>query len=150
MNYEKLKSLREKSNFTMQDIANKLNIAKSTYSLWEEGIERIPLQRLIELSDFYNFSIDYIIDNNIEIQYQNFKKGINKKKFAENLKQLRKELKYTQEKFANILNLTRSTIINYEKGNTLPLLDHIIFISKKYNISADYLLGKINEPKYLK
>ncbi len=50
---------------------------------------------------------------------------------------------------ASILNLGRTTIINYEQGKTLPLIDHLLFISKKYKISIDYILGKIDEPKYL-
>ena len=150
MNIEKLRDLRENLELTMQDFSQKMNIAKSSYSLWEEGIERIPLERLIDIVDFYNVSIDYLVDNTTIHQYHNSQKNFNKKKLKENLKQIRKELKYTQQEFANKLNLNRTTIINYEKGLTIPLLDHLLYISKNFNISIDYILGKVDFPKYLK
>ena len=150
MNIEKLRDLRENLELTMQDFSQKMNIAKSSYSLWEKGIERIPLERLIDIVDFYNVSIDYLVDNTTIHQYHNSQKNFNKKKLKENLKQIRKELKYTQQEFANKLNLNRTTIINYEKGLTIPLLDHLLYISKNFNISIDYILGKIDFPKYLK
>ena len=40
MNIEKLRDLRENLELTMQDFSQKMNIAKSSYSLWEEGIDR--------------------------------------------------------------------------------------------------------------
>ena len=150
MNIEKLKDLRENQELTMQDLANQLNIAKSSYSLWEEGIERIPLERLISICDFFNVSLDYLLDNTNTPKYQNSQKGLDKNILKNNLKILRKDLKYTQDAFAKLLNLNRTTIINYEKGLTIPLLDHLLFISKNFNISLDYLLGKTKEPKYLK
>ena len=150
MNIEKLKDLRENQELTMQDLANQLNIAKSSYSLWEEGIERIPLERLISICDFFNVSLDYLMDNTNTPKYQNSQKGLDKNILKNNLKLLRKDLKYTQDAFAKLLNLNRTTIINYEKGLTIPLLDHLLFISKNFNISLDYLLGKTKEPKYLK
>ena len=105
---------------------------------------------MIDIVDFYNVSIDYLVDNTTIHQYHNSQKNFNKKKLKENLKQIRKELKYTQQEFANKLNLNRTTIINYEKGLTIPLLDHLLYISKNFNISIDYILGKVDFPKYLK
>ena len=142
MNIEKLKNLREDFSLTMQDLAQKIDVAKSSYSLWEEGIERIPLKRLIDICDFFNIAVDYLIDNTKEKSYSNMKKEYNKELFIKRLKEIRKE--------KNITQIGRTTIINYEKGYTIPDIDFIIFISKNYNISADYLLGKIDSPKYLK
>ncbi len=150
MNIEKLKNLREDFSLTMQDLAQKIDVAKSSYSLWEEGIERIPLKRLIDICDFFNIAVDYLIDNTKEKSYSNMKKEYNKELFIKRLKEIRKEKNITQIKLASKFNIGRTTIINYEKGYTIPDIDFIIFISKNYNISADYLLGKIDSPKYLK
>lgn len=150
MNTEKLKYYREKNEYTMQELANIIGVTKSSYSLWEENIEQIPLERLICICDLFNISIDYIINNTSTTHYEKTTKGLDKTILANNIKNLRKELKYSQQKFASILNVGRTTIINYEQGNTTPQLHHIIFLSQKYNISADYLLGKTDTPKYLK
>ena len=61
----------------------------------------------------------------------------------------RKENKVTQVKLATILNTVQPVIANYEKGKFLIATPFLYTICKKYNISADYLLGKINEPQEL-
>ena len=66
------------------------------------------------------------------------------------LKEFRKENGITQEKLADLLNVVKGTIGNYETARSIIATPFIYTISKKYNISADYLLGKTEEPKYLK
>ena len=68
----------------------------------------------------------------------------------ERLKELRKENKITQEKLADILNTNKSVICGYEKGRYIIATPFLYTIYKKYHISADYLLGKIDNPKYFK
>ena len=132
----------------MQDVASAINVAKSSYSLWEEGIERIPLNRLIDICDYFNVSVDYLLDLTNQKNYSNNHKSYIKNVLAKNLKSIRKEQKITQEKLAKRLSLTRTTIINYEKGITTPLLDYILYFCRTYNISADYLLGRIDKKPF--
>ena len=42
-----------------------------------------------------------------------------------------------------------STISKIENGHNIIATPFLYQICKKYNISADYLLGKIDSPKYL-
>ncbi|MCI9281068.1 MAG: helix-turn-helix transcriptional regulator [Bacilli bacterium] len=55
-----------------------------------------------------------------------------------------------QEKLANEINTNKSVICSYEKGKRIIPTPFLYEICKKYNISADYLLGKIDSPKFLK
>ena len=50
--------------------------------------------------------------------------------FNENLKLLRTKNKLTQAELGKILNLSRSTISNYEAGKMQPSIETIIEISK--------------------
>ena len=61
------------------------------------------------------------------------------------MKSFRKEYKLTQEKLAEELNMARSAIANYERGRTIIATPFLYTIASKYHISADYLLGKIDE-----
>ena len=63
---------------------------------------------------------------------------------------IRNKNKLTQSKLAEILNTNQSVIANYERGRTPVATPFLYTICKKYNISADYLLGKTDSPKYLK
>lgn len=53
---------------------------------------------------------------------------------------LRKQEKMTQEKFAEIIGVTRQTISNWELNTTRPDLNQIEKISKLFHISIDELL----------
>ena len=59
---ERIKTLREDHDKTQSDIADLLNIGQRTYSDYETGTTRIPPDVLIELSRFYNTSVDYLLD----------------------------------------------------------------------------------------
>jgi len=48
------------SYFNQTKIANLLNVCQKTYSDYELGKSRIPIDSLIVLAKFYNVSLDYI------------------------------------------------------------------------------------------
>ncbi len=149
MYFNRLKELRENRNLNLQDISKILDFEKDTYGKFEREYTIIPLKHLNTLCNYYQVSFDYIFEfsNNI---YENIKNEINTNISGERLKEFRKENKLTQLKLANILNVDRSIISNYENGKNLIATPFLYDICKKYKISADYLLGKTDSPKYLK
>lgn len=56
---ERLKALRIASNMTQKQVAEKLNIASSTYSKYELGEHMPGLEMLLKLSQLYDISIEY-------------------------------------------------------------------------------------------
>ena len=59
--FERIRNLRIDNNFTQKDIAKILNIKQNTYSQYEIGTLRYPVDVLIKLSLHYNVSIDYLV-----------------------------------------------------------------------------------------
>lgn len=147
---EKLKTLRENNSLTLQDISKLLNFEKDTYGKYEREYTTMPLKHLNTLCNYFNVSLDYIINFNNIPNYENSQKEINKKLAGIRLKEFRKDNKLTQVKLAEILNTVHTVITNYENGKNLISTPFLYDICKKYNISADYLLGKIDDPKYFK
>ncbi len=45
---------------TQTDVANLLNVGQKTYSDYELGKTRIPLERMLLLAKYYNVSMDYL------------------------------------------------------------------------------------------
>ena len=149
MNYGiKLKELRENKCFTQQSIADILGIKRSSYNQSEQQYDIIPIKRLNELSNIFDCSIDYLLNLNTNLKYNN-NKDINSNVSKIRLKEFRKENKLTQSKLANILETTQSVIAGFENGRNIIATPFLYDIYKKYHISADYLLGKIDYPKYL-
>lgn len=57
----RLKGLREEKNLNQEQVAKVLNISQRTYSYYENGRD-IPTILLIKLADFYNVSVDYLLN----------------------------------------------------------------------------------------
>lgn len=61
--------------------------------------------------------------------------------FCERLKELRIENNLSAKKLAQILNVSDSTVIRWEKEEIVPSIEHLKNIAKFFDVSADYLLG---------
>ncbi len=58
----RLKVLRIMGKYTQQEIADFLNCRQSTYSQYETNSRCIPVQTLKSLAEFYDTSIDFLVD----------------------------------------------------------------------------------------
>ncbi len=57
---DRIRALREDKDLTQTDVANLLNIGQKTYSDYELGKTRIPLDSMLVLAKYYNVSMDYL------------------------------------------------------------------------------------------
>ena len=57
----RIKILREEFGYTQQELADKLDGAKSTIAMYENETRKPSLEVLIKLSEIFNCSIDYIL-----------------------------------------------------------------------------------------
>ena len=62
MAYRRLKDLREDHDLTQAELAGILNISQRGYSHYVTGNNDIPTEILIKLANYYNVSIDYILE----------------------------------------------------------------------------------------
>jgi transcriptional regulator with XRE-family HTH domain len=70
---EQLAELRKKRKWSLQETADQLGIAKSTYAGYESGYREPSLQSLSQIADLFETTVDFILgrtqeeDNQIEI-----------------------------------------------------------------------------------
>lgn len=92
---DRIKLLREQKNMTQSALAKQLGITRSGVNAWEMGISTPSTQYIVELSQLFNVSADYLLgidssisvnvsgltDEDINLVYQlvNLLKGKNKK-----------------------------------------------------------------------
>ena len=60
--------------------------------------------------------------------------------FSEKLQLLRKNKGYTQEEFAERLNVSRQAVAKWESGQAYPDIANLIQISNMMNVTVDYLV----------
>lgn len=61
--------------------------------------------------------------------------------YQQRIKELRKEKGKTQQEIADILNTERGYYNKYEKGKHPLPIEHLIKLTKYYNVTSDYILG---------
>ena len=74
---EKLYTLRTKQNMTQEQLAEKLQVSRQSISKWESNATRPDLEKLKFLAEFYQVSLDQLLDENIDIFTQETSSDLN-------------------------------------------------------------------------
>ena len=142
INFRRLKDIREDNDINQKEMAEILNVKRSAYSLWELSINIIPLKSLCDFADYFNLSIDYVLDltNNKNVKITN--KGLNLKILGNNIKKIRIKNDLSQDDLANILGVSQPCIAKYENGQICISIDNLYKFCKNFNISFSIVCGK--------
>ena len=60
--YQRIRNLREDKDMNQTQMAEKLNINQRTYSRYENADSIMPLDILVQIADFHNVSVDYLLE----------------------------------------------------------------------------------------
>ena len=61
-NMERLKTLRLKKQLLQKDVANAINVGRTTYVKYENGDSEPSHKILLKLAEFYDVSVDYLLE----------------------------------------------------------------------------------------
>lgn len=121
MSNQRLEGLSDERDLLKKDVAKNIGVVESVYSEWKNIKLYIPTKRLIQLANFYQVNIDYMLgltDNRIKLKSGN---DIDLDLVSKRLKEIRKSLKMTMRELAEKLNTSSSAISNYENSKFLIL-----------------------------
>ncbi|CBY69234.1 transcriptional repressor, putative [Listeria monocytogenes ATCC 19117] len=62
MKYRNIRSIREDNDITQQQMAKLLNVSQNTYSQYETGKIEWTATTLIKIADYFDVSVDYLLD----------------------------------------------------------------------------------------
>lgn len=137
------KESREILDIKQKDIADYFNVNFSTVSGWETGKDTIPLRRLIEYANHYNYSLDYLFGITRDSNNKYLPLKIDLEIIAANLRKIRKKHNLTQEEVAKKLNTTQASYAHYELAQNLIPTAFLYNLTKVYKpFSIDQLLGR--------
>ena len=142
MKLKNFKESREILDIKQKDIAEFFNINFSTVSGWETGKDTIPIRRLIEYANHYNFSLDYLFGLT-RINKEYYPVTIDIEQVAKNLRLLRKQNQMTQEEVAKKINTSQAAYAHYENNVNLIPTAFLYNLTQIYNsFSIDNLFGR--------
>ena len=142
INFKGLRDLREDHDLTQSEMAEILGVNRSAYSLWELGVNIIPIKCLSSFADYFKCSLDYILGLSNQKKTYELVDGIDFKVLGNNLKKVRKSKKLSQENIANILNISQACVAKYEKGSIEISTSNLYEFSKEFAIPINDLCGK--------
>ncbi len=68
MLYQRIRELREDHDLTQVQMGKILSCSQRVYSNYERGELDIPTEVLIKLADFYEVSVDYLLNRTEQMQ----------------------------------------------------------------------------------
>lgn len=149
MKENRLEELKEEKDLKSKDIANYLNVAESTYSEWEHNKISIPTRRIVELADFYEVNIDFMLNLSNAKKHIKNNSELNLELIGLHLKEIREELGLSLRELGEKLNCAFSSLGSYERGEYLIQSNSLINLCMISNYSIDWILGRAKD-KFIK
>ncbi len=136
---ERLKELMDEAEIKTLALAGKTNIEQSVISKFLRA-ERLPsASTLVKLADFFHCSTDYILGLSDELSDGNYKQ---RPPFNEQLTFLLKHYQITKYRLEKEAKFTEETVNRWHKGKYEPTVESLIRLSKYFNCSVDFVLGR--------
>lgn len=139
-----LRWCREELEMTQQELGYIFGVTDSAVRAWETAHDSIPFNKLLKFCNMYDFSLDFVCG----LTRKNIKHGkfeTDKVKIGNKLKELRKGLKLSQQALSDECKISQTTYSGYETGHYLINTTNLYYICKTYNISMDWIVGRINK-----
>lgn len=61
LKYGRIRDVRTDRGLTQEQVAGVLHVSQNTYSQYEIGTTRFPLDAVVRLAEYYNVSVDYLV-----------------------------------------------------------------------------------------
>ena len=94
----------------------------------------------LSISQYSNYEYYIVLDINY------IWKGDNNMNYRERIKNIREDMDLTQAQVGSLLNKSQQGYNHIEMGRAELKIDDLLILCRFYNLSADYLIGLIDEP----
>lgn len=138
---EKLKEIRKAHNLTQIDFAKIFNISNGTIAMWETGKRQPDLEMLKSIANYFNVSIDYLLDVTVDGDRINTAREI--------LKNLSLERNTIIADFEEKIGVNYQTFRAWlnKRSNYFNSAENLLKLGDYFGVSLDYLLtGKETSP----
>jgi len=79
---DKIQLLRKQNNLTQEQLADKLNVSRQALSKWELGVSMPEADKIIQISNLFSVSTDYLLKDSMETYENRLKRQIDPRSIA--------------------------------------------------------------------
>jgi len=138
---ERLRYLRESIGLSQGDLAKTLNIARTTYSGYENDIREPDFHFIIKIADFYNVTLDFLFGRQLKEEQIVAPK---KEEISLRLKKSRELKGLSQREVSKLSGINNKTISGYENNVSEPDLLTISKLASIYGVSVDWIINGVH------
>ena len=136
---ERFSYLISESNSTQKQLANAIGIKETSISNYKKGLSEPSIKHLVAIADYYKCSTDYLIGKTDDLNEKEFNAC---PPFYLRLQTLLKQNNISAYKFCKDNNLPQGSFYDWKNGKAEPNLFNLTKLSKIFDYSLDYLLGR--------
>ena len=138
---EILSDLIVEKGLSLRKLATESGVSAVQYGKYLKG--SIPnLSVAVKIANYFQCSIDYLFGLT-ETSYFNSKKEMDLSKFVKRYEKVLADNNISHYKFAQANNLSESCLRHWRYGE-IPKIESLILISKTFDVSIEYLIGRTN------
>ena len=137
---DKLKSYRLSRHLTQDDVATALNLTIRRISSYESGEAEPDLYTLADLADFYEISLDDLMDRQSPSVTDADGYSLSLAKFGDRIRRFRRK-SYSPKTIADRAHISVQYLSAIEKGFRIPEFDTAIELMNALGMSADFALA---------
>lgn len=142
IDFARIKDIREDNDLSQEDISKILGVNRSTYSMWETGINIMSLKYLYNFAQYFNYSIDYVLGLTNDRNSVKMDNDLDFQKLGNNMRIIRIKNGLYQKDIAKLLKVKQSNIAKYEKGLIPISTANLYKFCKTFNISFCDIVNK--------
>ena len=149
MNYgERLREVRKSKGMSQYRLSKLSGVPQTTLSQYENKGSEPGIDILKRLCSALEISVSDFLDetNHVIDEKEADGDSITGSVFSSRLKVCRQSKDMLQSHVAEKIGVARSTYAMYERGEREPNVDTIADLAKLFEVSADYLLGLVDDP----
>lgn len=130
---ERLKILRKQAGVTQEEVADFLNLNRTTYNKYENGASKPTPEILSRIADYFHVSVDYLLGRDSAAG------PAPSLSVAQNLRHYRKLAGLRTVQAAQLAGVPGKRWLDWEQGNALPTDEELAFAAAALEVSVDDL-----------
>ena len=122
-----------------QTLAIKADIPIACISSYTRGLQLPYIDTLLKLADYFSCSVDYLIGNTDKLCKKSYRYDAS---FCKRFNELLKLNDCETYNSFGVDGISKSSFYEWKRGQSLPTLESLVKIAKRFDCSVDFLLGR--------
>lgn len=138
---ERIAEQRKKLGLSQEELAEALNISRSTLAGYEAENKHPPYRTLVKIAKYFGVSIYYLMGITDRLLGEEEPEETPIVGGGNIIKEFRKEICITQEELGKKLGVSKQTVSAWERGVSEVSNNTLVALTSLFPVTMDYLLG---------